>query len=560
MSGTCTWDIIIAAQPVTFRIGRGPYKYRVTISNAIALASREFTKEYEFVIVGAGSAGCVLANRLSEGHSVLVIEAGPLSAPANSVIPALAPSLIGSAVDWKYMSVPQPGLLGRPLLMPHGFVVGGSSTISGLLWTRGDPSDFDGWAQNGAPGWSYSKLEPYFRRVERFTDGGAPHLGTSGPLFIQNRRGHGVNPAALDFVAAAQARGHRSVFDFNGPEGAAGAGVATVNVHDDRRFGAREGYLEPALKRDSLKLWPDSRATRLNFVGNRCVGVTVLRDGGTIEVRASREVILSASCVESPKLLMLSGVGPEGHLKELGIPVQHALPGVGGNFHDHASVGFQFKSAREVPLTNYVFDSALFFRSEPDWVGADLEALFYVQGFANGKFGAGLGMRVGLLRPISRGTIRLRSRDPMDSPFLDPRVLSVESDLHRLASGVRESLSVAATAPLDRWISGLDTQDLRPMGGSDGSLRADMDDSKMSAWLRANVQTFAHMAGGCRMGLDENAVVSPHLKVHGMEGLRVVDISIMPAVVSGHSQAAVMAIAERASDLILGKTPSASTG
>jgi choline dehydrogenase len=517
------------------------------------LATREPTKEYEFIVVGAGSAGCVLANRLSEEHTVLLIEAGPLAAPPNSLVPALAPTLIGSSVDWKYMSVPQAGLLGRPLLMPHGFVVGGSSAINGLLWTRGDPSDFDGWAQGGAPGWSYANLEPYFRRVEAYTDGNAPYLGTSGPLFIQNRRGHGVSPAALDFVAAAQARGHRSVFDFNGPEGAAGAGVATVNVHDDRRFGAREGYLEPALQRDTLKLWTDSRATRLNFVGDRCVGVRTRRDESTIDVRASREVILSASCVESPKLLMLSGVGPERHLQDLGIPVQHALPGVGGNFHDHVSVGFQFTSAREVPLTNYVFDSALFFRSEPDWVGADLEALFYVQGFVNGKFGAGLGMRVGLLRPMSRGTIRLRSNDPIQPPLLDPRVLSAESDVRRLATGVRESLSIGATAPLEQWISGLDRQDLRPMGGSDGTLRADMDDSKMSNWLRANVQTFAHMAGGCRMGLDEEAVVDPHLRVHGFEGLRVVDISVLPAVVSGHSQAAVMAIAERASDLILGK-------
>jgi choline dehydrogenase len=508
--------------------------------------------EYEFVVVGSGSAGCILANRLSADHTVLLVEAGPGEVPPNSFVPLLAPTLIGGTLDWKYMSAPQTALGGRPLLVPHGLVLGGSSSINGLLWTRGDPSDFDGWAQAGAIGWSYRSLEPYFRRVERYDGADAPHLGTAGPVRLQNRRSHGVNPAALDFVAAAQARGHRGVFDFNGPEGSAGAGVVTVNVHEGRRFGAREAYLEPALNRATLEVWTGTRATRLNFEGARCVGLTVLRGGRPSEVTATREVILSASCVESPKLLMLSGVGPRDHLREIGIPVHRDLPGVGQNFHDHASVGFQFKSTRQVPTTDYVFDSALFFRSDPDWVGADLEVLFYVYGFEGGKFAPGLGMRVGLLRPMSRGTVRLRSADPMAAPVLNPNVLSDASDVTRLVRGVREALEVAASPPLQQWISGLDNQDLRAFGGSDGTLRAGMDDAKVAAWLRANVQTFAHMAGGCRMGIDDQAVVDPRLRVHGIEGLRVVDISVMPSVVSGHSQAAVMAIAERASDLILG--------
>lgn len=197
------------------------------------------------------------------------------------------------------------------------------------------------------------------------------------------------------------------------------------------------------------------------------------------------------------------------------------------------------------------FDSALFFRSEPGWIGADLETLCYVRTFQNGKLVAGLAMRTGLLRPMSRGTIRLRSSDPTEPPLLDPRLLSVDSDLRRLAIGVRESLNIAATAPMDQWIAGLDTTNHRHLGFSDGSLREDMDDDQMNAWLRANAEAFAHMAGGCRMGLDEDAVVDPQLRVHGLDGLRVVDISVLPVLVSGHPQAAVMAMAERASDLIL---------
>jgi choline dehydrogenase len=511
--------------------------------------------EFEFVVVGAGSAGCVLASRLSEDASVLLIEAGPMDAPPNSYVPDQAPLLIGSSVDWGYVTVPQAGAAGRALLMPHGFMVGGSSSINGLLWTRGDPTDFDGWAQGGAPGWSYADLEPYFRRVEGYADEGAAHLGTAGPVYLENRVGHGVNPAALDFVAAAEVRGHRRLNDFSGPGGAAGAGIVTVNVRDGRRFGAREAYLEPALSRDTLELWADTRAVQVNLEKGRCTGVTVLRDGVSTVVRASREVVLCASVVETPKLLMLSGIGPADHLLSIGIPVRHALSGVGANFHDHASVGWQFNTSREVPLTDYVFDAAVFFCSEPDWVGADLETLFYVRSFQNGQFGAGIGMRTGLLRPMSRGTIRLRSSDPTEPAVLDPRLFSVDSDVDRLAVGVRESLAIAATAPVDSWIAGPDTNDLRPVGFSDGRLRTDMGDDQLRAWLRANVQTFAHMAGGCRMGLDENAVVDPELGVHGLDALRVVDISVLPAVVSGHPQAAVMAVAERAADLILGRAP-----
>jgi choline dehydrogenase len=255
-------------------------------------------------------------------------------------------------------------------------------------------------------------------------------------------------------------------------------------------------------------------------------------------VSARREVILSASSVETPMLLMLSGIGPEDHLRAVGVPVRHPLPGVGGDFHDHVSVGIPFETAREVPLTDFPFDAALFFRSRSDWVGADLEAMCSLRAMVDGKVVGAITVRTGLVRPMARGTIRLRSVDPTVAPLVDPRFLSVDGDIDRLAYGVRETLTVTAATPMTDWVTGP-----TPIGG----LSADMDDHALRVWLRSHAEAFAHMAGGCRMGLDENAVVDPELKVHGLDGLRVADVSVMPAVPSAHSQAAIMAMAERIS-------------
>jgi choline dehydrogenase len=503
--------------------------------------------EYDVIIVGAGSAGCVLANRLSEDSScrVLLIEAGPMERPPHTFDPVLWPTEIGGAADWSYRTVPQAGLLGRTSIEPHGKMVGGSSSLNGMMYTRGDPSDFDAWAHGGAPGWGYADLAPFFQRLENCVDNPDPNLGHSGPLYLQHRAYHQTHPAADDFLAAAEALGHRRLEHFDSREGMVGAGSFAANVKEGRRFGAREAYLVPALARDNLTLSVESRVIGLIFDGPRCVGVHVQRDGAIQAVWAAQEVILAASTAESPKVLMLAGIGPEAHLREMGIPVRVALPGVGANLHDHIMAVLRFTPAQSLPPAAFAWEVGLFYQSAPGWIGPDLETIFTPTAFDRQDEGApsGITMVTALLRPMSRGTVRLVSADPLAAPALDPRFLAAPTDTARLATAVRTSLRIAATRPLARWIGGL---------ADTGGLHTQMDDGELHGWVRANALSQYHMAGSCRMGLDELAVVDPQLRVYGVERLRVVDASIMPRVVSGHCQAAILAIAEKAADLIKG--------
>jgi choline dehydrogenase len=504
--------------------------------------------EYDFIVVGAGSAGAVLANRLSEHAEVkvLVLEAGRSHLPSITTDTVTWPNMLGTAVDWDYSTVPQPGLNGRVVKEPHGKMIGGSSSINAMMYTRGHRSDFDAWAYSGAPGWGFKDVLSYFQRLENAVDEDDPTMGHGGPLHLISTGKHEekLNSVAKDFVTACVNAGYDLSANFSGLDDNAllGAGFVQANIKDGKRYGTAQAYLLPALRRPNLTLEENAQVIKLEFEGDRCVGVTYLQNGVTKTVRANHEVILCASAAESPKLLMLSGIGPAKHLEQFGIPVRVNLPGVGENFHDHAYLSVLYEQARPTTDPGQIATEALLFlRSSPGWVGPDLELIFLPIPFvAIGKALPNcLTVVAALVRPMSHGTVRLASTDPLMPPLLDPNFLRAESDVQRLMEAVRVSRKIFATAPLSEWVN----SELTPGANiqSDADLREAVRQHTISQW---------HMAGSAKMGLDEMSVVDPELRVYGVTGLRIVDASVMPTIISGHTQAAIMMIAERASDLL----------
>src|SRR5256885_2599737 len=393
--------------------------------------------EFDFIVVGAGSAGSVLAARLSEDSAarVLVLEAGGPEIPENVDNPSLWYTLLGSPVDWGYHSVPQPGLNGRQTYEPRGKLPGGSSNLYIMMHIRGHRSDFDNWAYNGCPGWGYDDLLPYFQRMEDQEDDTNPTAGHGGPSPVNNARLHGPNPTSAAFIEACRELGHPATDDFNGPH-MVGAGWHHINVKDGKRFPARRGYLEPAAARPNVTLSTGSQATRLIFEGTRCVGVEYVKDGKAETARATAEVVVALGAIESPKLLLLSGIGPAQQLAEFGIKPLVSLPGVGENFHNHVLTGVIQEASQPVPPPNQnLSESALFVRSDPGWAAPDLQIAFVHvpfdiivgQGHPNS-----ISILPGVVRPLSRGWIRLASADPLAPPLVNPNYLGVQSDADRL--------------------------------------------------------------------------------------------------------------------------------
>jgi choline dehydrogenase len=518
---------------------------------------------HDYVVVGAGSAGCVLANRLSEDPAVrvLLIEAGKRDRHPNIKIPAAFAKQFKTKLDWDLATEPEPHCEGRSLYIPRGKGLGGSSSMNAMLYVRGNPLDYDGWAAKGASGWSWKEVLPYFLRAEDNGRGASEYHGVGGPLRVEDERS--PRPLTGRFLAACAAAGVPRIDDYNGPE-QDGAALAQVTQRNGKRWSAADAYLRPALERPNLEVVTGALVSGVEIEDGVATGVRYSRRrGGEQLARAGREVILSAGAIGSPQLLLLSGVGPAEQLRELGVPVAHDLPGVGENLQDHPYVVcvwdvpgggsladaetpralLEYLLRRTGPLTSSVAEAFAFIRSRPGLPAPDLQFHFAPAYFAENGFeeydGHAISTGPVLVKPRARGWVRLRSKDPSAKPRILTNSLAADEDVEALAAGVRRAREIAAAGPLAEVLG----RELFP--GPD----VDTNDA-IAADIRRRVELLYHPVGTCRMGTGADAVVSPDLRVRGLEHLRVVDASVMPIIPSGNTNAPTIMIAEKAADLI----------
>jgi choline dehydrogenase len=534
------------------------------------------TDTFDFVIVGAGSAGCAMAYRLSEDgkNSVCVLEYGGSDrGPFIQMPSALSYPMNMKLYNWGFESDPEPGLGGRRLATPRGKVVGGSSSINGMVYVRGHAKDFDTWEEMGARGWGFRHVLPYFKRQESCPDGEDGWRGTKGPLYV--RRGPRNNPLYQAFVEAGRQAGYPVTDDYNGRQ-QEGFGPMEMTIHNGIRWSAANAYLKPALKRGNVRLITKAFAHRVILEGKRAVGVEYDVGGTLKQVRARREVIIAASSINSPKLLQMSGIGAPEVLKAAGIAVQHALPGVGENLHDHLEIYFQIKSKEPVTLysklnwfskgligaewvffktglgtTNH-FESCGFIRSAAGVEYPDIQYHFLPAAMRyDGKAafaGHGFQVHVGPMRAKSRGFVRVRSNKAREAPQILFNYLTHPDDLPEWRRAVRLTRELFQQPAMQRYAA----EEIQP--GPKVSTDAEID-----AFIREHCESAYHPCGTCKMGAvdDPMAVVDPECRVIGIEGLRVADSSIMPQVTNGNLNGPTIMIGEKASDHILGRTPMA---
>ena len=524
---------------------------------------------FDYIVVGAGSAGCVLANRLTASgrHRVLLLEAGGEDRNIWIHVPIGYAKLFSDARhNWLYSSEPEPELGGRSIIQPRGKVLGGSSSINGLLYIRGQAEDFDHWRQLGNAGWSFTDVLPYFRRAEDQQRGADDLHGVGGPLSVSDVSE--PHPLCEAFITACEQAGFPRTDDFNGAS-QEGAGYFQLTTRKGRRWSTARGYLKSARKRHNLSLVANALTTRILFEGRRAVGVEYRKDGATHVARASGEVIVSGGAFNSPQLLQLSGVGPADLLRQHGIDVVADMPGVGADLQDHYQARFNYRCTEPITINDMMGSmtgriaaglryallrkgfltvgagyAGGFFKTDPAMATPDVQLHFIL--FSADSVGQALHPWPGFLasvcqlRPESRGTVRIKSADPAQAPAIAPRYLSASADRDVMVAGMQLLRRVMGQPAVARYI----VEELVP----GPKITSDAD---LLEFARQKGTTVFHPTSTCRMGSDVKAVVDERLRVHGFQGLRVADASIMPTVVSGNTNAACVMIGEKASDMIL---------
>lgn len=529
-------------------------------------------QHFDFIIVGGGTAGCVLADRLTEDgrYRVLMLEAGGRDRNFWIPIPAgFSKLLTGSRFNWRFETEPEDNTLQRRIVVPRGKGLGGSSLINGMIFVRGQKQDYDGWAQSGATGWSFDDVLPYFKKLERFDGGADEWRGADGPMSVERVK---LRPEIAEaFITAGEQAGFPRNPDYNGAS-QEGFGYYQVTQKDGRRWSAADAYLRRAENRPNLSIITGAHVTRLILDGRNVTGVEYQQDGRTLSVHAGREVIMAAGSVQTPQILELSGIGDPTHLSDVGIETRHALPGVGNNYRDHFCTRMNWRVKKPVTLNEYAQGWRLagavaqyfatrtgiltlgtglvhaFIKTRPELATPDVQFFFMHASYANAadrKLDKEPGMTIGVtqLRPDSVGSIHVKSPDPYMMPAIKPNFLSVRSDAETLIEGMKMARRVIAQPAMDPY---------RAYEMSPGE--EVQTDAQWLDFARSNGQTIYHPVGTCAMGIGPRAVVDPSLRVIGLGGLRIVDASVIPLMVSANTEAAVLMVAEKGSARILRDT------